>query len=128
MNISVDLHGTINRYPDKFRKLMEDWKGNGHQVTVMTGPPKDEAEDELMILGFVRGKHYDHVISITEYLRDFLKVKIKKNEDGLYTDPLNWWPAKGDLCNRFNIDILIDDTQEYGRFLDKSKTMFLNLL
>ena len=55
LSIAVDLHGTITRYPDKFKSLMLGWMANGDTITVMSGPPIEEVESELLSLGFGKG-------------------------------------------------------------------------
>jgi len=125
MKIAVDLHGTITRYPEKFMWMMSSWITAGDEVFVLSGPPKDEVLAELESLGFIRGIHFNHVVSIVDYLMNGKKVRMWQDEkNSWWSEPEHWWSAKADLCEEFGADVLIDDTAKYAEKLDTNRTMF----
>ncbi len=126
MHIAFDLHGVLTNYPRMFSPLMSLLRSNGVKISIMSGPPRDEVVSELNNLELFRYVHYDHVISIVDYLHH--KEATMRKEDGTWwTDDETWWRSKGELCHEFKVDILIDNSIGYEPYINKQETMFLLL-
>jgi len=127
MHIAFDFHGVLEKYPEKFKPMMIALKKAGHTVSIMSGPPRKRMQEELGGMGYVRGLHYNHLISIVDYLKDFVKVEMWQDPRGNWNTVVesSWWSAKAKLCNEFGVDVLYDDSIKYHGYFTDSKTLFL---
>jgi len=127
MHIAFDMHGVLTEYPNIFQPIMALLKDNGIDISIMSGPPRPDVVRKLEKYGYKRGIHFDHVISIVDYLH-YKNAVMKLDEKGTWwTDDETWWKSKGELCKEFKVGILIDNSPEYAPFIDSQETIFLLL-
>lgn len=108
-----DLHGVIETYPVIFKPFMESLKLAGHKIFICSGPVPKKIRKELDDLGYIKGQHYDYMISVVDYLiGEGHKILYDENGDPWVDDKL-WWSTKGDIAKLAHIDIVIDDRLEY---------------
>ena len=125
-HVAFDFHGVLQSYPDKFAPMMKALREAGIVVSIMSGPPRAGMLEESAEKGYKRGEHYDHLISITDYLQEIKKVKMWQDPQGNWWGAEeDWWGAKADLCIEFKVDVLYDDSIKYLKYFQDSKTLFL---
>ena len=47
MRIGIDLHGVLDKYPEKFKPMLKMFEKMDIEVCVVSGPPEDKVEIEL---------------------------------------------------------------------------------
>lgn len=129
MKIAFDLHGVLEKYPKQFKTIFGALKGLGMTVCVMSGPPRQQIFDELRKIGFFPTWDYiDHVYSIVDFLKE-QSVEMWQDKDGnWWCDDVNWWSSKGNMCEKYKVNVLIDDRTEYFEYFPIGcKTQFIHL-
>ena len=130
MNIGLDIHGVIDKYPTIFKFVCKFCKVFGVKVFVITGPPEKVAHRELWKLGFIYGKDYQKVLSVVDWLKentDRDKMYQDKNGDWWSTED-NWWSSKAYMCIENNVDVHVDDSERYLFGWEKTKCQTLFFL
>lgn len=114
IKVGIDFHGILEECKDSHivKLLLEELRKH-YFVYIVSGPPIEKLTVELMEAEYEIGKHFDAAISTV----DFMKSKgVKMWKDGLgdwWTDEATWNASKGMVCCSYEIDILIDDMEEY---------------
>lgn len=130
MKIALDIHGVISEKPEFFKKLMHSICLSGGEVHILSGPPMDKIKFELAQLGigyFTQNMQYDKEIitysghftslfSIVDYLKQNNIPLIQDSKGNFHAEEYLWDRAKGDYCLRYNIDLMIDDSDAYSSF------------
>ena len=118
----IDLHGVIDANPKLFKKMTEDLTKSGNDVYICAGSKRIEAEKKLDKLGFKKNINYIFLISISDILSSSLPAaEIEYDVNGnIWVDDMLWWPMKGKLCKIYNIDVIIDDSEEYFVYVPKN--------
>ena len=115
MRIGFDLHGILTDFPHVFRPLLKGLVEAGIKVYILSGPPEEQIKRELLELGYLRGVHYEHALSVINYLQDFQDVKTWQDENGnWWADDTDWWNAKGNIARSYRLDLVVDDSPQYG--------------
>lgn len=138
LTYGIDIHGTLAcRKPDKsvgasslyplLAPLMMSWVKKGETVYVLSGPPQNVILSELAALGLQQGVHFHQAFSMVDYMRG-LGTEMWENPPGSnhwWADKAEWNRAKGLLAKHHGIDIIIDDTVEYGPHMPESTEFVL---
>ncbi len=125
MKIAIDLHGTITKYPESFKIMIDIAIDAGHEVIILSGAPEVDVEDELSELGVHR---YHRILSVVDWLLRRSDVDMWLNKQGSWeTDEKIWWSSKAIICKQEQIDILIDDKVGYKPGFEKINTIFVLL-
>ena len=113
MKFGFDIHGVIDKLPKAFAAMSNALVDAGHEVHVITGPRiTEEVVEELEGYGI----KWTHIFSITDYYSEAEDVEVRWVDGDPWVDSHLWDRAKGDYCKRMNIDLHIDDSQDYGRY------------
>jgi hypothetical protein len=124
LKIGIDYHNTITAYHEIFSMLSNLLMDNGHEVHIVTGSPiTDELKKELKEYNI---KYYT-IHSITD---DLISNGITYNEDNKGDKHFRvdlWNENKARYCYNNNIDLMIDDSGEYGKYFDLLKTIYLQI-
>lgn len=124
MILGIDFHGVIDSDIEYFR-LMSEKTISFQKIYVISGPPKADLEKELNKHGLYRGIHFNKIFSIVDFLKE-KGVKMWADENGRWwADEEDWWSSKAEICEKHNIDIMIDDKERYQRYFKDKKTKFL---
>jgi len=123
MNIGLDIHGCIDKYPSEFRELTHRWYRNKHSIYIITGQSWSEVVDEVDGAGVA----YTDTFSIVDH---HLKIwtPMWKNDPrgkGWWMDATTWLLSKGTYCQESNINIHFDDTLEYAQYFPRSNCSFI---
>jgi len=112
--IAIDIHGVINKDPEFFKRLSEIInKIKGVELHIVTGSELYEVKDKLKDWGII----YDKFFSIVGYHKS-IDTPITYNSKGqVYLDDYLWDKTKGDYCKAMGIDIIIDDTLRYAKYM-----------
>lgn len=120
MRLGLDIHGVIDKYPDKMIKLAQDTLEKGGRVYIITGPPVETARKELSAIMAERlmvRPFWTQIFSIVDYM----KLKGIPN----YTDTNghvwalrehDWNAVKGKIAKELALDLHIDDSPAYGEY------------
>lgn len=120
MKIGLDYHGVLDKYPKFFKLFIEAMKAKEHIIYIITGARLvDFTQDPL-----VRSITYDYFYSITD---DFANTSLPHSLDTygriVFDDSL-WNTAKALYCKKNDIDIMIDDSEIYGKFFVTPYVLF----
>lgn len=133
MKYAIDFHGVAQKYPKLFKPMMADLLTSGNKVTVLSGPKREQIEWELEQAGFERDVHFNHILSVVDWLhyqKDYKDAQfdLALDEKGTWwTDPATWWSSKAKICQEFGIDIMVDDQEQYSKYIVDERPMFLHL-
>lgn len=113
MNVCIDVHGVLDRFPGVFVKLARDVKASGGKVHVVTGVTLSSAL-ERQLLAYGDGERFwDELVSIEDELTHEGKGE-GLNEFGRLVFPEELWNSfKGRYCDEHGVDVMFDDSPEY---------------
>ena len=133
MKYAVDFHGVAQKYPKLFKPMMADLIAGGNVVSILSGPPREDIIAELAEAGYEKGVHYNHVLSVVDWLHYQLnyrdaKFELWQNDDKSWqTDSVTWWSSKSKICKEFGIEIMFDDQDKYAAYIVDERPMFLHV-
>lgn len=119
MKLGLDFHNVISNKPRVFSQLTESLVRVGNEVHIITG--EEDTKKFREVLKNLR-IHYTHLFSITTYHKE-IGTEIKYDKDGKpWIDEEIWNVTKAWYCNKYKIDLHIDDSEIYGKYF---KTPYL---
>jgi len=125
MNIGIDIHGVIDKDPEKWKLAMKMYKHYGINVYIISGPSVEQCIDELEKLGFYLFDDYQRIYSIIDTLEEMNDPDRYLDENGhIWTKKETWDSIKGLLCYQNNIKFMYDDTLDYKKYMPE-KTVFI---
>lgn len=125
LNFLFDYHGVLEKYPLLFRPMLKSLRCTGHKVYIASGSMFDKLSGELKDSGYKRNVHYDLAISVPIYLMLKGGVEITFDEKWEpWTDDETWWKSKSKICEEYKIDIMIDDSEQYFKYLNENVAFF----
>ena len=139
MKYAFDFHGVAQKYPAVFKPMMQDLmiagvtNKTGNTVSILSGPPREQIEMELKEAGYVRGVHYNHILSIVDWLNHQkvykgAKFDLTLDENGTWwTDPTTWWSSKSKICEEFGIEMMWDDDERYFKYIINERPVFFHV-
>ena len=126
MKIGIDIHGVSTEHPEFFSTLTKLFVDAGHQVHILTGPSINPDKNygkrtlkEIKDLNL----SYTHLFSIIDYNEALGAKIVYTNENNPWISSDEWNKTKAVYCEKHKIDIMLDDTKEYGEFF---KTPFVH--
>lgn len=127
LRIGLDIHGVIDAKPKFFSKFSIRLRSRGHTVYIITGakitPKLIEKLREIDM-------EWDHLLSITDFHVNKKDVRVRFDEKGNpWMDQNVWDETKAQMCKKHRIDLLIDDSNVYGKYITKigCKTTYLQV-
>jgi hypothetical protein len=115
VKLALDVHGVITAKPEFFSRLSHAVVAAGGEVHVITG---SSANSDI----FERLTEYNiaftHFYSLLDHCQN-AGYNIRWEGEKFYTDPEKWNVIKRDYCEKHCIDLLIDDSPEYGENFPK---------
>jgi hypothetical protein len=118
IKIGLDIHGCIDHDPVFFSELSRTLVALGHEVHITTGSfITDEIIKELKEYNM----EWTHLWSISDYYKNKPGIEMWFDKKGRpWVDEQLWNMAKGDYAKRNQLDLCIDDTDEYKKFFSTS--------
>lgn len=120
MNIGIDIHGVIDKYPGTFANLSFTWAGLGHDICIITGQEKEGVISKLKDFDIT----YHEIYSIIDYHKD--KGSKMWNDDvrgkGWWIDEQKWIKTKGIIAKEIGLKIHFDDQIEYAPYFPEDCT------
>lgn len=126
MRIGLDIHGVLDHHPEKFIALakniraLNNYYQTDNQVFILTGPPIERAEKELIELANKYNNGYqfwDDIWSIVDYIKANNIPHHYVDEKHLWTDKKeDWNRIKGVLAEALRLDLHFDDSIEYAKY------------
>ena len=122
LNYMIDLHGVIDSDPKFFKKMTSDLIKNRNLVYICTGSKIEDAQEKLNSLGFKININFNKILSISDIIEKTIPAaEIEYDVNGnLWVDGMIWWSMKGKLCKQYNIDVIMDDSEEYFVYIPKT--------
>lgn len=132
MKVAIDLHGTIDKYPESFSRIIENFNSDKDEVYILSGPPKKQIKKELKQL---KRKYYKKIkknikgiISVVDWLKT-QDVEMWQDEKGdWWTSEENWWSSKGKICKEYSIELVFDDKEKYKEQIIKNGGSFVHII
>lgn len=110
MKLGLDIHGVIDKNPDKYAALARSVRMNGGRVIIITGQSDTPTlRAQVSNLGVV----FDEFVSIQDQLLALGAEVIGYEEGRPIFKPEQWNNFKGAYCAMNNVDLMIDDSPEY---------------
>lgn len=115
MRYMIDFHGVIDHRPIYFQSMTNDLISSGNEIFICSGSRKKTILKKLNTFNFYQGTNYNEILSISDVLESSLPAAEIEydNNNNIWVDDMLWWPMKGKFCKQYNIDIMIDDSEEY---------------
>lgn len=115
--IGFDVHGVIDDDPEFFSSMSNLIEDSGNEVHIITG---SHASQQLLDMLAKYDIRYSCIYSITDWATTY-----KLNDGTLYdpiVDSFIWDSRKAWYCDKYNIDLHIDDSSVYKKyFIDGCK-------
>lgn len=118
IRVGIDIHGMIDYDPKFFAIFSKALVESGHEVHIMTG-----SEIQPGIIAELRGYGimWTDIFSISDYYKSKPEVQLWRDEHGRpWVSPELWNQAKGLYAQEKNLDLVLDDTAEYGHYFSTS--------
>lgn len=124
--IGIDLHGVIDDNVEMAKIHLKNLVRDGNIILIISGPPTDELEAELAGHGLEQGVHYHEVRSVVDHLKSKSAEMWQDEKGRWWTHDEIWWGTKGEICEECEVDIMIDDHEEFAvGFPDTVLTSFI---
>lgn len=120
LKLGLDLHGVIDNDPEYFSKLTNIIKGKV-EIHIISGGFLAEIKKFCKEHNIYADEYY----SIPDYLIFNGADYWYDSKGNFRVDDFVWDTAKGLYCRKNGIDIMVDDTEVYGNFMDKSTFFYL---
>jgi len=113
MKIGLDFHGVINKLPLFFSEISKLLKENGHEVHIITGK---ELTDKYLNEIYSYNISYTHIFSIITHCKNNGYNVNSTDTENPWIDMDLWNRTKAAYCLMNNIDLMIDDSKDYGEY------------
>lgn len=107
LKIGLDYHGVIDTDYEYFAEFAAVARSRGHQIYVISGAPKAALSYELSQHNFTA----DFLFSVLDYCMAL--GLIVQDTSGIKIDDRAWNCAKAEFCLYNQINLHIDDNQQY---------------
>lgn len=115
--LGLDLHGVVDKCPDKFIYLALAVSNMGGKVIICTGSRNDEKLDQQLRSYSGGIKWWDEIFSITDYIIKSGIPFLHSSDGGVrVADNKIWDQIKGQWAQDNNISLHIDDSPAYGQY------------
>ena len=116
-SIGLDLHGVLDTHADKMIPLLKDLFEQGVVIHVLSGPSKNQVEQELQDLGYLPEIHYHYVFSVVDYLKSEQVEMWKDTNNTWWAQDEVWWKSKGYYCKITHCEYLFDNSERYQEYM-----------
>ena len=122
MKIGLDVHGVVDTFPRQLGEFAKNLIAEGHEVHIITGQEQVEVEPLVKSLGVP----FTHFFSVVDYNKS-IGTDITVDKRGTcWMDKEIWESTKGNYCESEGIDMLIDNSPEYMKYMpDSCSFMYL---
>jgi len=117
IDIGLDIHGVIDKYPDIFAQLTKEWVKE-HRIHIITGQSWEEAYPTVQECGISFTDHF----SVVDHHR-WIGTKMWDDDSrgkGYWMDRETWLKTKGQYAAKIGLDIHFDDTPQYFDYFPES--------
>jgi len=111
--LGLDIHGVLDADPEFFAEITKTVVDKGCEVHVLTGS-KDtpRLHEQLKSLGI----SYTHIFSVSSFHEQAGTKMWYTSPDDPWMEENAWNRAKGDYCKEHQINLMVDDSDRYGKF------------
>lgn len=121
MKIGLDFHGVINSLPIFFGEMSRLFIAAGHEVHIITG--KELSKEYIEEINKT-GVKYTCLFSIITHCKKVGYKVVYSDPENPFIDKNVWDRIKSAYCLLNNIDVMIDDSNEY---CDYFTTPYINI-
>lgn len=128
IKIGVDLHGVIDDNTDLFKSISSMLLFSNLcdvNIYIISGPPKTDVLKELNQLKIYKNVHYTEIYTIVDFLKEQDVEMWLDYKNTWWASDEDWWEAKAKICEKLDIDIMIDNTNRYKPYFDKRNIKFI---
>ena len=122
--VGLDIHGVIDAFPDKFKRLASALLKDGAEVHIITGSKRCPGIEAFLDKAGIQFTHY---FSIVDHLEES-GVEIEWKEGLPYADEHHWNIAKRMYCERHDIDFMFDDSPVYRETFHDIESTYLHVI
>ncbi len=129
MKIAFDVHGVIDAYPEIIYPMIKLLQKMGNEICIVSGPSKLLLFKELEKIKFydIIKNHEVEIYSVVDFLIDS-GVKMWKDDKGNpWANEEDWWDSKAKICQKHEIDFIIDDSEKYRSAFDLIDCTFIHI-
>jgi len=112
MKIGLDVHGVIDQHLGFWAIVTDLLVNNGHEVHIITGLTKKDY-DQKALSTWIKFTHFH---SITDNLHENGQVYKTDIHGRKYFDEYEWNTAKAKYCDAFGIEVMLDNSDIYGKY------------
>ena len=111
LNIGLDVHGVIDRYPELFSTLTKLWQREGHVIHIITGQEWENVEPQVAKYDITYHNHY----SIVDFHKSIgTRMWVRSDKEGWWMDRNSWNCSKGNYATYHGLNLHFDDTSIYA--------------
>jgi hypothetical protein len=112
MRIAIDIHGTIDRDPKFWNKIIDMFHAMCADVYILSGPERDKIVGRLISLNINIHK-LKGILSMADWIKNRTDAHYWYVDGNFWTDKETWNKTKAVICSVKMIDVIIDDKLEY---------------
>jgi len=124
--IAFDFHGVLETYPEIFKYILMPMRMENY-IYVLSGPPLKQIHQELQQKGYMLGVHYDHIISVVDWVKEQGIPMYQHENRSWCCDDYNWWSSKAKICREYGIKVLFDDSIQYSEHIVDNDPLFIHI-
>lgn len=131
MRIAFDVHGVIDKYPEIICPMMALLKKMGNKICILSGPTEILIKKDLEEMKFFDVcpgiPSWTNIYSVVEFLRESGVFTWKDDKGDVWADEQSWWDSKAKICQKWEIDYMIDDSEKYRSAFDLIDCEFIHI-
>lgn len=126
MRIGIDFHGVLDDETEGWVTFCWLAKESEHEVYLISGPSVDGITRRLESIG-VDPEMFTGIYSVVDHLKAKGSPMWEKpvGSGHWWADDKAWWSAKGEIAEMLSLDLMIDDSAQYGEFMPTSTKFML---
>ena len=113
MNIGLDFHEVIDKFPEIFATLSNYWLQENHEIHIVTGQERSVIEPKVHALNI----KFTHFFSIVDWHKgQGTPMYTRSDKKGWWMSRDTWLQSKARYASRAGLDIHFDDQLDYAKY------------
>ena len=132
MKIAFDVHGVIDTYPKIIYPMIRLLRKMENEICIVSGPEifiiKEDLEKmKFFEMGLELDKWTLNIYSVVGFLKESGVKTWKDDKGNVWADDQSWWDSKAKICQKNEIDFMIDDSEKYESAFDLINCEFIHI-